>query len=264
MSNQHSPLPVQTTIVETYVGLWKQRVALLKSTWLTFSLLFVANFYLTIIQLQGPENANQGMLLTTIGVIALLSAMVAVNVNRFIVQDWVGPPGKFYFSLGPDEWRFVTAIVLLGAVFVFPMGLILGLSITAPTLPAALLVLFLTGAMIYTFVRLWLIFPVIIDSGVVDIKRAWRITDGYFWALLGTMVLGMLPPLAGMMFVSSLDLTMRGDFTDDVVFSMTLPYFIYVLIPTYLIQYIYTVVGSALSAMAYRKLKLSGSVDRKV
>jgi hypothetical protein len=111
--------------------------------------------------------------------------------------------GFGYLKLGGDELRMMGAVLLLivaALVVVFVVGLVFGLlaAVLAKPLGAFALLIDVLAAMalfcvyIWAVVRLSLYLPQTFAERRIDLPKAWRLTRGHFWGLVGMFLLDLI------------------------------------------------------------------------
>lgn len=131
-----------------------------------------------------------------------LTAMMMVSVTQLALGQRQGG-AMIHFAFGALEWRMFRTL-FAAALFLMPPLMLLMLSGGAvmggapvaggPQGMGALLALPLLAGVIYFAVRLMaLLFPVVLTEEKSIIVRAWTLTTGNFWRLLGAFLGALLP-----------------------------------------------------------------------
>lgn len=130
-----------------------------------------------------------------------LTAMMMVSVTQLALGQRQGG-AMFHFTFGALEWRMFRTL-FAAALFLLPPLMLLLLSGGAvmggapaggPQGMGALLALPLLAGVLYFAVRLMaLLFPVVLTEEKSIIVRAWTLTTGNFWRLLGAFLGALLP-----------------------------------------------------------------------
>lgn len=206
-------LPVGMVASQSLDFAWSNFATLLKIGWfpLLASAVFSSAAELSI--LVGNEadlSTAPNMTMALIGGIGatLLWAIFAVAVHRMILLDGAVPDEWFYFRLGGQEIRYAIAplvlaliplLIIFGAVvFVFGTDMLSGFisvqNIAAPnsgrtSAIQGLGMLVAVLLAIFVMIRLVLVMPIIVVDGKIGIRRAWRVSSGNFWRLVGVHLL---------------------------------------------------------------------------
>lgn len=132
-------------------------------------------------------------------ILVLLLAMLLMGVMTGAVYRSILRPEErsvAYLRIGPDEVRLAAVHLLLFLIlmaFVIPINALLLAAmggIAGPVLAVAALALI--GVMFWVGVRLCLATPVTFAEHRISLPRAWRLTRGRFWPLLGMAVLAVI------------------------------------------------------------------------
>ncbi|MGK6354455.1 hypothetical protein ACMGDH_04425 [Sphingomonas sp. DT-207] len=156
---------------------------------------------------------GRGALGTLLGLLSLvISTVLSAAAFRAVLRPQAG--GFAFLRLGRDEARMIGLTLLLyvitivvgivgaaGFAFLVALiGFVTGSQTAAQTL-ASLLVLAGLGALIFVFVRLSLVYPLVLLRRRITIDDSWEATRGHFWSLLGTYILLALISFALVMLV---------------------------------------------------------------
>jgi len=209
-------LPVGAVASQSLDFAWSNFGTLLKIGW--FPLLASAVFSMAA---EMPLSAGSGVdgstepttavvLIIEFGATALW-AIFAVAVHRVILLDEATPDDWFYFRLGGEEIRYAIAPFVLGVIpwliMVEATAVLFGTDIFSAFMPvedntvpnsggmSAIQFLSLLGAVLLAcliMVRLELVMPIIVAEGKIGIWRAWHISSGNFWRLVGVNSLVMI------------------------------------------------------------------------
>jgi hypothetical protein len=151
-----------------------------------------------------------GLLLGLLSLV--ISTVLSTAAFRAVLRPQAG--GFAFLRLGIDEARMIGLTLLLyvitivagivgaaGFAFLVALiGFVTGSQAAAQTL-ASLLALAALGALIFVFVRLSLVYPLVLLRRRITIDDSWEATRGHFWSLLGTYILLALISLAMVMLV---------------------------------------------------------------
>lgn len=151
-----------------------------------------------------------GLLLGLLSLV--ISTVLSAAAFRAVLRPQAG--GFAFLRLGIDEARMIGLTLLLyvitivagivgaaGFAFLVALiGFVTGSQAAAQTL-ASLLALAALGALIFVFVRLSLVYPLVLLRRRITIDDSWEATRGHFWSLLGTYILLALISLAMVMLV---------------------------------------------------------------
>lgn len=123
------------------------------------------------------------------GGVATLFTQAVIAAGVFRLELRPEEPGFLHLRLGRDELRLVVVwlIVLTGVWVVGWLGALLGGLVGG----GVLFELLAAGAAIYLAMRFLLAAPVAFAERKVDFVRAWRLTRGRFWPLLGMTALSL-------------------------------------------------------------------------
>jgi len=134
-----------------------------------------------------------------------IRAMIGVGVTELALGKRGGVP-VVYFSLAAPVWRLfgawllfllVMILIYIGLIILtIVVGIVGGIAVKAAALSqgmnevaVALLLAFcavlFVGALLYVMARLtFLIPPVVVNEGKIDLARGWELTKGSFWRIL--------------------------------------------------------------------------------
>lgn len=217
-------LPVGAIASQSLDFAWSNFGTLLKIGWfpLSASAVFSLAAEMPLSGVSGVEGATGGaFLLALTGTIGatVLWAIFAVAVHRMILLDEVAPDEWFYFRLGKQEIRYAIAPFVLGGIFLLIIlaaaVILMGSNILSAFIPASVpysggtsgIQVFGVWAAallaIFVMIRLVLVMPIIVAEGKIGIRRAWIISSGNFWRLVGVNSLVMI---AMMLFLFALGL----------------------------------------------------------
>jgi hypothetical protein len=150
-------------------------------------------------------------------ILVLLLAMLLMGILTAAVYRSILRPDEHslaYLRIGADEVRLAAVHMLLFLIlmaFVIPINaLLLGAmsGIAGPVLTVAALALI--GVMFWVGVRLCLATPVTFAEHRISLVRAWRLTRGRFWPLLGMAVLAVIFYVMVWLLVSFLGVVIVG------------------------------------------------------
>jgi hypothetical protein len=181
--------------------------------WLSMLLITVAQFFTFwrcyndfIDALASGNGAGLGpallMLLAYVVAKLLLSAVMLVGTVQ-LAQGTRPAGGLAYFAFGPAEWRLFRAFCgLTGLMFLAAMAIMFAANL-ALALPGGkgaqgaaggLMLLGLAAAGAALAARFLILAPAIaVNETVPVLRRAWSLSAGQFWALLGVLVILFLP-----------------------------------------------------------------------
>jgi hypothetical protein len=131
-------------------------------------------------------------------------SMVAVAIHRLILFRDRRPGTYALFSLGRAEayflltWviAFVAAAVCAFIILVPAVQVAIRSDEASPPVWIVPCIIFAILAAVYLFVRLMLIYPIIVAEQRFDVGQSWRLSRGNFWRLYGVFLFGTLPLLA--------------------------------------------------------------------
>ncbi len=201
-------LPVGNVASQSLNFAWSNFGTLLRIGWfpLLASAIFsaVANFPSLANDAAGTTVGGYAIVVLLAGIGAtVLWAMFAVAVHRMILLDEPASDEWFYLRFTGQEIRYAIApfliglipiLVLIGVVVLFFGADVISVPESRADTPAIqLLGLFLGIALfVYVAVRLILVMPIIVAEGKIGIRRAWSISKGNFWRLIGAhLLMGM-------------------------------------------------------------------------
>jgi hypothetical protein len=142
----------------------------------------------------------------------VISTVLSAAAFRAVLRPQAG--GFAFLHVGSDEARMIGLTLLLyvitivagivgaaGFAFLVALiGFVTGSQAAAQTL-TSLLVLAGFGALVFVFVRLSLVYPLVLLRRGISIDDSWEATRGHFWSLLGTYILLGLISFALVMLV---------------------------------------------------------------
>jgi len=163
-----------------------------------------------------------------LGICASFTSMVfSIMTYQAVAELALGlrqPGANFYFSLAAPIWRLLGAIllfILLLALFVviFVVALVVvgGVAAALGGKPAAAIAVVLAMPFALGFFWLvifrigFLIVPVTVAEGRIDLARGWTLTHGNFWRMLGVAAVIWLPFLV--VFAIGFVLSLGSDFS---------------------------------------------------
>jgi hypothetical protein len=206
-------LSVTAIIREAYNFTLANLGAIIGLIWLPMVLLTVGQFFVNqhygaqineAVAAGNPAAAGPAVLAVLFFLLIQLAliAMMMVSVTQLALGQRQGG-AMFHFTFGALEWRMFRTL-FAAALFLIPPFLLLMLSTGAvmgaapaaggPQGVGALLALPLLAGVIYFAVRLMaLLFPVVLTEEKSIIVRAWTLTTGNFWRLLGAFLGALLP-----------------------------------------------------------------------
>lgn len=242
-------IPVLATVLNAYRFLFRFIGPLVRISWLPLVLLAALQIFaeLRIID-DVVRNEPSARVLIVSTVMAVVSAVIftaiAVAVHRIVLfgVDSTGP----HLSFGGMELRFI-GVAILSALFAAAIGLVWGITAAIATYvfgsrgavvnPVSTTLVFLLavvafGVGAFVLVRLWPVLPLIVATGRINLVRAWHMTRGHFWRLLGIGVVTYLPllgvglvlmPLYWLLFAGvsgPADLVARAPITTPIVVAL--------------------------------------------
>ncbi|MGD0192301.1 MAG: hypothetical protein ABSD74_16315 [Rhizomicrobium sp.] len=199
-------ISVQDTIRFAYAFAFANIGSIIGLIWLPTVLIAVLQFLpyaLGIAAMNADQQPSQGAALTYLVSFFgmwLLYAMNAAAVIGLALGTRQGGTSA-HFSLGRAEFRLFGAFLLYGLLFsafyiAFSMGIgLLSESGSAAAIAAQMaLTLAWFCALVYAGLRLgFLLVPVVVVEETIDLVRAWQLTAGNFWRLLGISLAILLP-----------------------------------------------------------------------
>jgi hypothetical protein len=204
-------LSVTAIIREAYDFTLANLGAIIGLIWLPMVLLTVGQFFVNqhygaqvneAVAAGNPAAAGPAVLalLFFLLVQLALTAMMMVSVTQLALGQRQGG-AMIHFAFGALEWRmfrtlFAAALFLLPPMMLLLLsgGAVMGAPADGPQGVGALLALPLLAGVIYFAVRLMaLLFPVVVTEEKSIIVRAWSLTAGNFWRLLGAFLGALLP-----------------------------------------------------------------------
>ncbi len=118
-----------------------------------------------------------------IGIVAVSS--MAVSWHRFVLRDELGPPTR----LDSYVWRYAGNFLLIVLMVAAPM-LLIGVALAFMQTAASVILIpagLLAGATVY---RLSIKLPAVaLGKSDFSFRDAWKVSEGYFWQLLGVFLL---------------------------------------------------------------------------
>lgn len=137
----------------------------------------------------------------------LISTILSAAAFRAVLRP--GSGGLAHLRLGSDEWRMIAITVILYvlgviAVLVLSLGFgflasfagLVGGDSPVTAVAIGLIGLALLGGMVFVFVRLSLVYPLVLIRRRISLDDSWELTRGHFWSLLGAYILMALISLA--------------------------------------------------------------------
>jgi hypothetical protein len=205
-------LSVTAIIREAYDFTLANLGAIIGLIWLPMVLLTVGQFFVNqhygaqvneAVAAGNPAAAGPAVLalLFFLLVQLALTAMMMVSVTQLALGQRQGG-AMIHFAFGALEWRMFRTLFAAALFLLPPMMLLLlsggavmgGAPADGPQGVGALLALPLLAGVIYFAVRLMaLVFPVVVTEEKSIIVRAWTLTAGNFWRLLGAFLGALLP-----------------------------------------------------------------------
>ncbi|MAU61319.1 hypothetical protein [Parvibaculum sp.] len=232
-------LDIAATVGEAYRGAWNHLGEMVRLIWLPGALYFslsVAGVFIDVEQ-------NRALAVVINLATLFLWPIIAVAWHRFILMG-DAPPGKFHFSFGRREARYLIVSVFL--TLLFAPGVIL--SATPAFLPAnmtaSLLSFFgvlLLMVAIYFMVRLTLLLPAVSVGDPVNPRLVLERTRGNFWRLVAVFAAIVLPMFVILFLVGSL---VGGNLVMNVAAVAVLS----------LVLILFAIVNIAVLSIAYREL----------
>jgi hypothetical protein len=202
-------LPIFATIATAYRFLLREFVTVVRLVWFPLLVVAIVQYLaaettldaLAASQAAGTDQpiASPYDLIEWIAQIVVF-AIVGVLLHRLILFG-DRKPGQFItFAFGRAEAFFVALqLLVFGAYFL--VGLLLavalgGEALAVPSLAAlgpigALVVIGV--ALVYLFIRVAPVYPIVVAENRLDFPRSWELTQGKFWRLLVVFALGILP-----------------------------------------------------------------------
>jgi len=202
-------LPLFDVIGNTYRFLFREWWTILRLSWFPLLIVTVVNFYVGWVTMtrmgavfQGAptdifSGVSQNVTLSGISALVMMlgTAIVAVALHRVILFGDRKPGQYIYFAFGRVEGLFfllplvVTvagiALMLLGIV---PFALTSAFGLQIYVLPVLLFV------SVFLLVRFCLIFPIAVVEQRYDFARAWALSRGNFWRIVGVWFVGFVLP----------------------------------------------------------------------
>jgi hypothetical protein len=218
-------IPVFATIANAYRFVVRDFATIFRLSWFLLLIAILLQYFATQALYQHVIDAvNEQRKLDLLTVSALrygalfvqfiVGLIVAVALHRVLLFGDRKPGRAVYLAFGKIETIFVLLPLLILLLSVLPGALLGGfvgfgraLITGGSESPVALLaVVQLLGGAIAFFVaiRLSLLFPLAVAERRIMLREGWRLGRGNFWRLLGVFVLGVLPPLVVIGFVTVL------------------------------------------------------------
>lgn len=235
----NAKLDILATAREAYTGAWNNLGEMLRLIWLPGFL------YLLISVASAFIDSERQLLLALVLELAgfFLWPIIAVAWHRFIlIGD--APAGRFHFSFGRREARFLLVSIFLFLLFIPGVSLVLAGEAMPQTMTSSLLSFFgllLMLVAIYFFVRLSLLLPGVSVGDPFNPRLILERTRGNFWRLAGVFLLVVLPIVVLAMLFG---LLFEGGFAFQVAAVIALA----------LIMIFFAVVNVAVLSVAYREL----------
>jgi hypothetical protein len=179
-----------------------------------------------------------GTLIAMIG-----AAIVAVSIHRLALFGERKEGKWLNLQFGKVEFLFLVVPMLI----LMPLMVLFVLAFIGGELFAAAVTFLLIIAGLYLFVRLALLFPLMVVEGRALFRQAWEMSKGNFWRLFGVLILGSLPlillgVLVGFLAGDPLAVNPNSEDPKEIIrqleFSLT---------PVSLVtNYVFTIIGSAI------------------
>lgn len=192
-------LPVFETISRAYAFLIAESGAILRLSWLPLLIAAVVQYAAVRSALELMRTAATGgqttfgrfTLWQAVGTMIAMAgaAIVAVAIHRLPLFGERREGRWFSVQFGWTEFLFlvIPLAILLPFMILFALAFIGGDLFAA----AAGLLLVLGG--IFVFIRLSLMFPILVVQGRAQFGQAWEMSSSNFWRLAGVYFLGSLP-----------------------------------------------------------------------
>jgi len=210
-------VPVAPTIRDAYSFTFGHLGSIIGLIWVPMLLLTVMGFFsfqryyndFIAAMAGGNPSALGSSLLMMLGYMVaalLLEAMILVSVVQLAQGTRDPKPVMAHFSFGPAEWRMFRALIALVGLmllFLFPAYIATGaLSMALGNRGAVmtnLAVLVLYAVIVAATPRFLLLLPAIsLNEQLPVLRRAWSLSAGNFWRLLGILAGGAGPVLLAM------------------------------------------------------------------
>lgn len=192
MNEPAQKLPVWATSVMAWRLVGINAPVLLRTGWGP-AILILATDFLLMPMLPFAEESLTGTLSNTL-LQVLPTALLLVPVHRMILLDEEPPTDIAALHAGTAHAKFIKRTLMLDAV-AFALYPIFELSAYVLGPLAIIAVLGLGLPATYAIARLSLMLPASAIDQDAAIRRAWEITDGNGWRILGTMIVTAIPLL---------------------------------------------------------------------
>lgn len=185
------------------------------------------------------------------------AAIVAVAIHRLALFGERREGSWFSVQFGKLEFLFLVVPILI----ILPFMILFVLLFAGGELFAAAMSVVMVVAVVVIFIRLSLLFPLMVVEGRALFGQAWAMSKGNFWRLAGVLLFGALPMmLAGILVALTtgdpLAVSPGSEDPNDVIrqleFSLT---------PVSLLtNYVFTIIGSAVGValLSFSYMALGG------
>lgn len=226
-----NPLPVYDIIVDSYKFLVRELGTIVRLTWLPLLIVAVIRYAIAshalgamTADIDAGASVSQfassywGMTVWHAAVDLVGITLVAVSIHQLILFGDRKPGRYVPVPVGRLELMFVAVTLLLSGSSYLLVSLLLVGEEGFSSFAWGVAVLGL-GLTLYFSIRLWPIFPIMVVEGRFDLAKAFRLTKGRFWPLVGLTLLGGIPIMILMLigihlwpsFDGVVDLTLSED-----------------------------------------------------
>lgn len=245
-------LPVFQTISRAYAFAIEEAGTIFRLAWLPLLIAAAVQYAAVRSGLEliraavagGQTSVGRFTLWQAVGTIIAMAgaAIVAVAIHRLALFGERKEGSWINLQFGKAEFLFlvVPILIMLPLLFLFVLSFIGG------DLFAAAVTFLLIVAGFYFFIRLALLFPLMVVEGRALFRQAWAMSRGNFWRLAGVLVLGSVPLIltgAGVAVLTGDPLALDPNSEDpkEVIRQLELS-----LTPLSLVtNYVFTIAGSA-------------------
>jgi len=127
------------------------------------------------------------------------AAIVAVALHRVILFGQREPGRLIHLAFGKIELLFAVLPIILLVPVLLVSVLVLVLAVLGGGVAALMVVWYmmmvLWGVIIFIFVRLSVMFPMLVIEGRYQFRQAWHLTEGNFWRLVALWLVVFVPVL---------------------------------------------------------------------
>jgi hypothetical protein len=206
-----SKIPVVATVSRTYGFLLGDLPTIVRLTWAPFliaaGLSYVYAPGIMDATIQAKNNPDALMALAPmqllLGLAAFLTGIIAtVALLRLVIFGDRKPGLIVYLWFGSAELRLVIVTILLivaaiaaAIALAIVLALLAGVSAAIPGFGAlvGILALLLVPATLWAFLRLSLIWPVVVAENSLGVERSWQLMAGNVLRMLGVLILTFVP-----------------------------------------------------------------------